>query len=294
MKRRKPHPLRSVLLALAAGCIALALLLEFSGLPLHRKTLTQKTEAHFIDVGQGDATLLLSGGQAILIDAGEADDGDLLIDYLTEQGVKKLFAVVATHPHADHIGGMADVVDAFPIENFYMGTETSNTTAYRNLLRALENRGIHPLVPAEGDSLELNSGATLTFLGPADDVPADNLNNRSIICRFRAGDRSVLLMGDAEDEAEQSLLRHEPFLSCEVLRVGHHGSGGSSSLRFLRAIRPAVAVISCASENDYGHPHPETLKRLSQANIITVHITANEGTVVLPLDSSPTSKENAA
>lgn len=286
--------LRRVLLACSALLLAIDGFLLLSDTGFGRRALTDQTEVHFIDVGQGDATLLLSGGQAVLVDAGTPDAGGTVVSYLKELGVKRLYAAVATHPHADHIGGMAQVIEAFPVENFYMGPETANTAVYSKLLDALETRRIRPLIPEDGDELLFSSGAALTFLGPADDVSTTTLNDRSIICRFQAGSQSVLLMGDAEAAAEQSLMRHHPLLSCDILKVGHHGAATSTAADFLSAVHPSAAVISCGADNDYGHPSPETLQNLSRAGVDAVYITAQQGTVVLPLDLRSISKENAA
>lgn len=260
-----------------------------------QRELTADTAVHFIDVGQGDSALLLSGGQAVLIDAGTAESGAAVVRYLEELGVTELYGAVATHPHADHIGGMAQVIKAFPIEHFYLGPETQNTATYSGMLDALEEAGVQPVIPADGDELVFDSGASLTFLGPADDVPKNNLNDRSLITLFRAGDQDVLFMGDAESAAEDSLLAHHPALTCDVLKVGHHGAATSSSEEFLQAVRPSTAVISCGVDNDYGHPSDQTLQNLSLAGVDDVRITAQSGTVVLPLNPpSSSSEENAA
>lgn len=260
-----------------------------------QRELTADTAVHFIDVGQGDSALLLSGGQAVLIDAGTAESGAAVVRYLEELGVTELYGAVATHPHADHIGCMAQVIEAFPIEHFYLGPETQNTATYSGMLDALEEAGVRPVIPADGDELVFDSGASLTFLGPADDVPKSNLNDRSLITLFRAGDQDVLFMGDAESAAEESLLAHHPALTCDVLKVGHHGAATSSSEEFLQAVRPSTAVISCGVDNDYGHPSDQTLQNLSLAGVDDVRITAQSGTVVLPLNPpSSSSEENAA
>lgn len=260
-----------------------------------QRELTADTAVHFIDVGQGDSALLLSGGQAVLIDAGTAESGAAVVRYLEELGVTELYGAVATHPHADHIGGMAQVIEAFPIAHFYLGPETQNTATYSGMLDALEEAGVQPVIPADGDELVFDSGASLTFLGPADDVPKSNLNDRSLITLFRAGDQDVLFMGDAESAAEESLLAHHPALTCDVLKVGHHGAATSSSEEFLQAVRPSTAVISCGVDNDYGHPSDQTLQNLSLAGVDDVRITAQSGTVVLPLNPpSSSSEENAA
>ena len=256
--------------------------------------LTDATEVHFIDVGQGDAALLLSGGQAVLIDAGTAESASSLVRYLEERGVRSLYAVIASHPHSDHIGGMAAVLSAFPAEHFYMGPETQNTAAYEDMLDALEAQGVQPAIPADGDTLRLDSGATVTFLGPADDVSAENMNDRSLIALFSTGAEQVLFMGDAEAAAEQSLLAHHPELTCDILKVGHHGAATSSTPAFLSAIQPSVAVISCGVDNDYGHPSDQTLQNLSLAGVDDIRITAEESTVVLPLNPPSPGKENAA
>lgn len=290
MKRR----LRLFLWCSAAVAFILGGILQFADRFLPQQTLTDETAVHFIDVGQGDSALLLSGGQAVLVDAGTVESGAAVVRYLEDLGVTRLYAAVATHPHADHIGGMAQVLDTFPVEHFYMGPETQNTASFSDLLDALQTQGIQPTIPTPGDTLAFDSGASLTFLGPADDVPDGNLNDRSLITLFQVDEQKVLLMGDAEAAAEQSLLAHEPALRCDVLKVGHHGGATSSSLSFLQTIQPSVAVISCGVDNDYGHPDPQTLQNLSLAGVSDVRITAKCGTVIFPLHPPSSSKENAA
>nr|WP_300185323.1 ComEC/Rec2 family competence protein [uncultured Agathobaculum sp.] len=290
MKRK----LRFILWLAAAVVLALGGLFKVSDDLLPARELTADTAVHFIDVGQGDAALLLSGGQAVLVDAGTSQSADSLVRYLQELGVTELYAAIATHPHADHIGGMAQVIEAFPVGHFYMGAETQNTATYERMLDALDAQDVPVSVPEPGEELVFDSGASVTFLGPADDVPKGNLNDRSLICLFRAGEQDVLLMGDAESAAEQSLLAHYPSLRCDVLKVGHHGADTSSSVEFLRTVQPTTAVISCGVDNDYGHPDPQTLGNLSLAGVDDVRITAQSGTVILPLNPSSSSKENAA
>lgn len=211
MKRK----LRFILWLAAAVVLALGGLFKVSDDLLPARELTADTAVHFIDVGQGDAALLLSGGQAVLVDAGTSQSADSLVRYLQELGVTELYAAIATHPHADHIGGMAQVIEAFPIGHFYMGAETQNTATYERMLDALDAQDVPVSIPEPGEELVFDSGASVTFLGPADDVPKGNLNDRSLICLFRAGEQDVLLMGDAESAAEQSLLAHYPSLRCD-------------------------------------------------------------------------------
>ena len=181
---------------------------------------------------------------------------------------------------------MEAVLRAFPVRSFYMSAETQSD----GLDAALRRRRLTPLVPYDGETLTLKGGASLTFLGPTEDIPADRVNDRSLITLFQTGSASVLLMGDAEEPAEQSLLRHHPGLRCDILKVGHHGSDTSSSPAFLSALGAQTAIISCGTDNDYGHPAEQTLTNLTLAGVRDIRMTAESGTVALPLIAY---KENA-
>lgn len=276
--------LRRLLLICAAFVLATDALLLLPRLLQTKPQDVAQDAVHFIDVGQGDAALLLSGGQAVLIDAGEPEKGAEVVQYLQDLGVQSLLGVVATHPHSDHIGGIAQIIDAFPIANFYLGPEIANTSSYGNMLDALERHGIQPTVPQIGERLQFDSGATLTFLGPDEQMTDKSLNNRSLITLFQTGAHRILFMGDAEAAAERTLLARHPQLPCEILKVGHHGADTSTSMELLDAVQPATAVISCGINNEYGHPSPDTLQNLTLAGVDDVRITANDGTIVIPLD----------
>ena len=266
---------RRLLLVLAAAALLLDGGLLLAG-RLGAASLPEEDTAYFLDVGEGDCTLLVSGGSTVLVDAGTPEGAPALVRELKSLGVRRLDAVIATHPHADHIGGMEEVLRAFPVRSFYMSAET-------------QSDGL-PLVPYDGETLTLKGGASLTFLGPAEDIPADRINDRSLITLFQTGSASVLLMGDAEEPAEQSLLRHHPGLRCDILKVGHHGSDTSSSPAFLSALGAQTAIISCGTDNDYGHPAEQTLTNLTLAGVRDIRMTAESGTVALPLIAY---KENA-
>lgn len=292
-KRRTRHknPLPHVLL------IAFALLfLVFSSFLRSyypAPILSDDTAVHFLDVGEGDCTLFLSGGEAVLIDAGTADMGQRIVSYLASQGVTELRAVIATHPHANHIGSLSTVLASFDVDAFYTTDAVYTTWTYQNMLRMVETQGIPITVPEPGDTLKLQSGAVFRFLSPQPDAQYENLNNASLVCMFEAGGSRVLMMGDAEQEIEQELLASGADLRCDVVKLGHHGSASSSSLEFLRATHARTAVISCGADNSYGHPHSETLKNLNAAVIRDVRSTAQEGTIVIKF-SKNTAEENAA
>lgn len=278
--------LRRRLFALAALALLLSAGFRLAGW-LSRAALPETDTAYFFDAGEADAALLVSGGRTVLVDAGTAEGAPALIREMKDLGVRELYALVVTHPHADHAGGTAAVLRAFKVQHFYAGAELRS----REIEKLLERRGLAAANPADGEVLTLPNGATLTFLGPADDVPADNLNDRSLITLFRNGGASVLLTGDAEKAAEQSLMRHHPELRCDILKVGHHGSDTSSSPAFLASLGAQTAVISCGADNGYGHPSAETLENLKNAGIRDIYVTAESGTVALPLIDH---KENAA
>lgn len=253
--------------------------------------------AHFIDVGQGDSTLLQLGSDYVLIDAGPTDSGDSVVSYLKEQGVKRLRAVIATHPHEDHIGGMAAVLAAFPADAFYMPDKTTNTKAFSRMLDAIEKQKLRPSIPTPGDKLTF-SGVTLTFLSPSPKASFDNLNNYSLVTMVNTGTERALFAGDAEKEIERALVAQNAALTCDLYKVSHHGSNTSSSADFLKAMSPRIAVISCGKDNSYGHPHDSVVARLTEAGIDQIFNTAEDGTVVLPLSppigSASNPKENAA
>ena len=288
-KMRRPRR-RRAFLPFAAVFVLLVLagsfLLHYFPAPI----FSADTTIHFIDVGQGDCTLFLSEGQAVLIDAGPAEMGERVVSYLASQGVTRLRAVIATHPHADHIGSMSTILAAFPVDTFYTTGAVHTTRTYENLLHMVEAQGVSVLVPTPGERLELDSGAFFRFLSPPQNADYDNLNNTSIVCMFEANGTRVLMMGDAEAPVEQDLLDSGADIRCHIIRLGHHGSATSSGLDFLKATHAHTAIISCGADNDYGHPHQQTLVNLNAAVIRDVRST-EKGTIVITL---PKAKENAA
>lgn len=235
---------------------------------------------HYIDVGQADAILLISEGEAMLIDGGNRADGPDVAAYLAAQGVDQLKYAVATHPHEDHIGGLPDVIRSVEIGSFLLPEKTASTNIYLDMLDALDETGTPVSIPAPGDSFSLGS-CGVEVLGPG--RMYDDANNNSVVLRVTCGETAFLFTGDMEIEAEEDLLAEDFDLSADVLKLGHHGSSTSSGDAFLDAVDPAYAVISCETGNDYGHPHREVIESMARRNV-TVYRTDTMGTVVARCD----------
>lgn len=246
-------------------------------------------EVYFFDVGQGDSELIrLPGGENILIDAGTSSTEDELVGELRSLGAETLDLVVATHPHADHIGGMAAVIDAFDVRQVVMPriseSDTPTTKTYENLLQSIADKGL-TITPAEpGDELLSSGGAVLTVLAPNGEDYGD-LNNYSVVLRLTYGEDSFLFTGDAEEASEEEMLSLDWPLTATVLKCGHHGSETSTSPSFLDAVSPQYAVISCGVDNDYGHPDAVTLEKLEAAGA-EVFRTDRQGTILASTDGS--------
>lgn len=261
-------------LAVLCGCELLA------GLQAEPASSQQyQLKAMMLDVGQGDSILLASGGQYMLIDAGENDRGDDVVADLKGMGVTKLAVVVGTHPHSDHIGGLDTVIKAIPVDAIYMPRRTADTETYEDVLDAAEARGLKITVPKPGDRMKLGE-AEIEFLWPPADYESDNDNNYSIVMRVTAGGHSILLCGDIEKNAEKGLLDSGADISCDVLKVAHHGSDTSSTAKFLEACTPKIALISVGRDNNYKHPDKDVLKMLQNSGA-AVHRTDLNGTITV-------------
>lgn len=239
---------------------------------------------HFIDVGQGDAELIMtSDGKTVLIDSGTPESRTVLTGYLKEQGVKKIDYFVLTHPHADHIGGAAAVLDAFDVVNVIMTDAPTTTSTYKKVLQKIDEKDCGVIFTEAGKEYSLGE-AKITILGPVSDY-SDDLNNTSIVLRLTYGRTAFMFTGDAEKKAEQDMLTKFPasYFRADVLKLGHHGSSNSTSDGWFFAVSPEYAVISCGRNNDYGHPHREILSLLKK-NGTTYFRTDTDGSIVMSSD----------
>ena len=239
---------------------------------------------HFIDVGQGDCTLVMCDGKNMLIDAGENDQGEKVVEYLKAQNIERLDYVIGTHPHSDHIGGLRDVVESdIKIGKIIMpkipDEQVPTSYTYTKLLKAIISKG---LKITSADDFTFNLGAAVINTYTPKNKYKD-LNDYSVATKITHGENSFLITGDLGKQSEKELVTRGCDLSARVLQVCHHGSRESSSELFLSNVKPAYAVIQCGAGNSYGHPHEEALERLSRYTS-KIYTTDTDGTVVFESD----------
>jgi competence protein ComEC len=238
-----------------------------------------------LDIGQGDAILIQSGQDTVLVDGGDTHERDKLLQLLAREGVKEFAIVVATHPHADHIGGLEAVLDAYPVKKLIDSGQTHTSKVFIDYLKKAKKFEFVRAKP--GDLYQLDEGARLEVLWPEEEFlrgTDSDLNNNSVVLRLTKGEFSMLLTGDIQKEAEMALLKiSKGKLKNTVLKAPHHGSNTSSTAAFLRAVGAKAAVISCGRDNDYGFPKPAVLRRYGE-NGMKIYVTADDGTVTIVSD----------
>ena len=241
-------------------------------------------KVHVMDVGQGDAVLIEApGDKRVLIDAGTA--GAKVADKLLARGIDSLSLAVSTHPHADHIGGMTEVLKRIEVGRYMDNGMTHTTLTYSRTMGVLEQKGIGYITAVEGRTLQLGDEVKMRIIHPRSSPlrgTRSDLNSNSVVIRLDHKDNCFLFTGDAEAPTERDMLNRglEP---CEVLKVAHHGSGHSSKSAFLRAVKPKYAAISAGEGNRYGHPDKEALGRLQSAEV-KVFRTDLSGTITFTSD----------
>ena len=242
-----------------------------------------KMKVHYIDVGQADATLIeYSQGDeafAILIDTGDWNSAEV-VAYLQAHSITDIDIVAVTHPHADHIGQLDKIIQTFDVSEVWMNGETVNSQVFTSALAAIEDNNVDYYEPVVGDVFDI--GPLEVAVVHPKSLSGDT-NNNSIAIRLQYGEVSFLFTGDGEEEAESEMLTRGANLKATILQVGHHGSKTSTSDRFLKAVQPDVAIYSASVDNQYGHPHIETINRLEKSGAL-VYGTDIHGTVIVETD----------
>jgi beta-lactamase superfamily II metal-dependent hydrolase len=262
----------------AAKLLFIALAAAAAAAPL----APNEVRVHYIDVGQGDAILVQSARNAVLIDGGDAKAAPALLGYLRSADVTALDYVVATHPHSDHIGGLPQVVRQFAVKGVIMPDAVHTSVTFEKLISAIEKKGIGITVPKAGDTF---AAGIIKFTVLAPERKFKELNNMSVVLRMVHGETAFLFAGDAEDKSEREMLKSRRNLRSDVLKAGHHGSRSSTTAAFLDAVGPSAVVVSCGKGNSYGHPHAETLEKVAEKRRnIKLFRTDEDGTVVIVTD----------
>lgn len=236
----------------------------------------------FFDVGDADAAIVYCEGKYMLIDGGtERGASRLLYTFLQDNQIAHVDAVIATHPHSDHVGGLSGALsyEECTFSKLYSSVRTSDSESFQTLLTLAAKRNLSPIVPDIGTSFSLG-GATITFVSPDPERSYENINNKSLVIRIDYGETSFLFAGDAMENAEIDMLNDNPaLLDCDVLKVAHHGANTSSSQSFLNAVSPCIAVISCGTESE-SHPGKKSLERINATGAIVFRTDLNGDIVI--------------
>ena len=256
----------------------IALVLLFLFLPI---SAFADLQIHFLDVGQGDCTIVLCDGASMVIDGGPASASSFVYSYIRNTlELQHIDYVVSTHPHLDHVYGLSSVLNAAPVDLVLTPVLEWDSKAFNSMVKYAEKQGAPLSVPQEGDTLRLG-GATVTILHCwPEAIDYGRTNDSSIVVRIDYGQTSFIITGDAEDWSEYMMIDSGMNLKADVLRVAHHGSSTASTLEFLQSVRPEYAVISVGKDNGYGHPHQEVLDRLNEVGSKILR-TDELGTIVM-------------
>lgn len=268
-------------------CSLIIIILLSTTLLLYKKPIILHKNnfiVHYIDVGQGDSILIQANNKNLLIDSGTEDSINSLIHYLRKLKINTLDYIIATHPHADHIGGMNLIIDKFNVGYFYAPKITHTSESFKNMVYSLKRKKLPiNIINSESPiSIDLGENTHVEILAPSN-KEYENINNYSSIIKIYYGETSFLFTGDAEKELENEVLNKNLDLKADVLKIGHHGSNTSTSDLFLAKVSPKLAIISAGLDNSYGHPNDKTIKKLKD-NKIKILRTDEDGTVVLSSD----------
>ena len=271
---------RKIYTFLLSLLLAFSLLLPGSIVPV--EAAGGDMAVHFIDVGQGLAILVQSGGENLLYDGGNRSHADEVVQYLKNQEVETIDYMISSHYDEDHLGGLVKCLDNFEVDHVLGSDYVHTSDLFNTFMNTATANAITVEYPAVGDTYEFGTGS-FTVMAPSG--ISKNSNDNSVVIRLVNGDNSFMFMGDAEETSEQDMISTGMNLDCDVLCLGHHGSASSTSWDLLEASTPSWAVVSCGKGNSYGHPTAETMGKLSDMDI-PVFRTDDQGTVIAVSDGS--------
>jgi len=266
---KKLIPLILIVAILLCGCVEIVVQMPTQPRPSldPDSTGNDMLTVHYIDVGQADCALVETGGKFVLIDGGNREDGQLVVSYLQQQGVEELEAVICSHAHEDHVGGLPSVLAVFPTKAVYAPTRTYSSDVFDDFVHYTDQQGLEVTIPAPGDEFIVGQ-SRFTILGPTRSYA--ETNDTSIIVLLEHTETRFLFTGDMETAAESDMLDYwggRVDWNVDVLKVGHHGSDTSSGYRFVYETDPEYAIISVGDDNSYGHPHESVTSRYRDAGI---------------------------
>lgn len=241
-------------------------------------------EVHFIDVGKGDSILIKAGDRSMLVDGGRPVEGPKLVSYLKSQGITSIDVMVATHPHADHIGGLLGVLREIPVKEVLDSGIPQTTKTYESFLTLIDQKNIPYTIAEAGQAIDLGSGVRVEVLAPYAARNEDGINENSIVLKVIHENVTFLLTGDAGIPEERQLLESGYRLKSDVLKVPHHGSGYSADTGFISAVSPEISVIE-VGPNPYGHPTRHMLELLKESGSV-IYRTDLNGNIVVRSDGA--------
>lgn len=241
-----------------------------------------------LDIGQGDASLIYTKDEVIMIDTGDVDERDRLEKLLKERNISTIDKLIITHPHADHIGGAYVVFKNVNVKEVYDNGDATTSKTYQTYLKNIKQKNIAYHQLKAGDTVDFGDGVSFKVFSPTEKMIKndDDLNNNSIVGQLRYKDFTMLFTGDSERDAEQNMVKsYGDELQSDVLKSPHHGSRTSSSDDYLKTVKAKDVIISLAADNEYGHPHKQTLDRYKKYNM-NVYRTDQDGTITITTDGS--------
>ena len=277
---------------LAAALIQLLMVLAMAGVGIRmpvqaaeKNAVTQSGEmkVHFLDVGQGLSILAQSEGKTMIYDGGDRKTSRFVVSYLKEHGVSKIDYLISSHYDADHMAGLIGCLNAFDVKNVISSNYVHTSKLYQSFVKAVKSDGLKMQHPAVGKTYKFGR-RSYEILAPKT-IEAKGSNNNSVAIKLMNGENSFVFTGDAEHESEAAMCNSSIDLSCDVLVPGHHGSATATSWDFLQKTVPEYAVISCGTNNKYGHPDKDTMDKL-QSMDIQVYRTDKQGTIVVTSDGA--------